>query len=61
MPFIIFDLVKFLMHNRKKIAYCTRLQRAKDEDEKKKIMKGMIEDAKFKSIIDPSELLSTFM
>ena len=41
-----FDLVKFLMHNRKKISYCTRLERAKNnDDEKKKIKKEMIEDA----------------
>jgi pre-mRNA-splicing helicase BRR2 len=38
-----FSLVKFLLRNRMKIVWCTRLARAEDEEQKKKIEKEMME------------------
>lgn len=36
-----FSLIKFLLHNRLKIVWCTRLARADDQDERKKIEEEM--------------------
>ncbi|CAM8964887.1 unnamed protein product [Rhodiola kirilowii] len=37
-----FSLIKFLLHNRLKIVWCTRLARAEDQDERKKIEEEMM-------------------
>uniref|UniRef100_A0A803P6U2 RNA helicase n=1 Tax=Cannabis sativa TaxID=3483 RepID=A0A803P6U2_CANSA len=38
-----FDLIKFLLRNRLKIVWCTRLARAEDQEERKKIEEEMVQ------------------
>lgn len=39
-----FDFIKLLMHNRKRIYYCTRLKQSQTDDERQRVEREMIDD-----------------
>lgn len=47
-----FDLIKRLMKNRLRVVWCTRLARAKDDEERKQIESRMMEDDALAGIVD---------
>ncbi|KAK1605427.1 hypothetical protein QYE76_029100 [Lolium multiflorum] len=47
-----FDLVRFLLHNRLKIVWCTSLARAEDEEQRKKIAEEMMSNLRLAPILE---------
>ncbi|TVU21580.1 hypothetical protein EJB05_31227, partial [Eragrostis curvula] len=47
-----FDLIKLLVHNRLKIVWCTRLARAEDQEQRKKIEEEMVGDPSLAPILE---------
>ena len=47
-----FDLIKLVLRNRFKIVWCTRLARAEDQEERKKIEEEMMGDPSLAPILE---------